>query len=246
MRVSSIPAARWSTYINAKESQSPRTVFLSLRSASCLALYASPTSAHVFLHTPGRSSEPSQHSGSSRPPTVQPHSAQRKKSGNTHRTVRRAPASWGRTRRGARRFGSRTACPGRHRYLARARTGQRTEHLTYARADQVRRCRRSSRSSRRSPPSIGSPSTRPGTSTFRRPEAHTSRAGAGGRRASSRRPQAQTRAAARVSTVSSFGQASSGSGRGRRVLHGPFGARTHPRTRGERGDCRIGTAVAPA
>ena len=40
------------------------TVFLSLRSASCFVLYASPTALHVSAQTPEGSSEPSQHSGS--------------------------------------------------------------------------------------------------------------------------------------------------------------------------------------
>lgn len=42
-----------------------RTVFRNLRSASSFLRWASPTSAHVLEHTPGASSDPSQHSGSS-------------------------------------------------------------------------------------------------------------------------------------------------------------------------------------
>ena len=40
--------------------QGQRTVFLSFRSAASCALYASPISLHLFGHTPGFSSEPSQ------------------------------------------------------------------------------------------------------------------------------------------------------------------------------------------
>lgn len=41
-----------------------RTVFRNFRAASSFFRYASPTSQHVSAHTPGASSEPSQHSGS--------------------------------------------------------------------------------------------------------------------------------------------------------------------------------------
>lgn len=40
------------------------TVFRSLRSTSSFLRYASPTSPHVLEHTPGSSSDPSQHSAS--------------------------------------------------------------------------------------------------------------------------------------------------------------------------------------
>lgn len=42
----------------------PHTVFRVFVSASTFALYAFPISSHLFGHTPGASSDPSQHSGS--------------------------------------------------------------------------------------------------------------------------------------------------------------------------------------
>ena len=51
-------------YVDHDETPIAHTVFRNLRSASSFLRYTSPTSLHVLGHTPGASSDPSQHSGS--------------------------------------------------------------------------------------------------------------------------------------------------------------------------------------